>query len=97
MLVKMLAFISYSEADLQEKIAAESDHHNVTIHDARKNNPGTFYETGFTLITLEEELEDIDWRSKHLFMDTDIFTAYAGSCLLLTNKVWLTDRKKCSI
>ena len=52
--------------DLQEKIAAQSDPQNVTIHDARKNKPGTFYETGFTLITLEEELEDIDWRSKHL-------------------------------
>ena len=29
----------------------EIDRHNVTIHDARKT-PGTFHQTGFTLIKL---------------------------------------------
>ena len=28
---------------------------NITIHDARKKPPGTFHETGFTLIELDEE------------------------------------------
>jgi len=66
-IVKMLDFISPSASDLKERAAAQSEPHNVTIHDARKNNPGTFYETGFTLVTLEEELEDIDWRSNHQY------------------------------
>merc|ERR1712013_125535 len=62
-IVKMLDFISPPSNDFKER----GDARNVTIHDARKNNPGSFHETGFTLVTLEEELEDIDWRSNHQF------------------------------
>lgn len=44
--------------------------HNVTIHDARQS-PGTFHETGFTLIKLDQEPETKDWRYSsediHLF------------------------------
>ena len=30
------------------------ENHTVTILDARKHNPGTFSETGFTLVKLDE-------------------------------------------
>ena len=36
---------------------------NVTFLDARKNNPGDFHETGFTLIQLDNELDIKDWRT----------------------------------
>ena len=36
---------------------------NVTIHDARKKSPGTFHETGFTLIELDKEPVTKDWRT----------------------------------
>jgi len=35
---------------------------NVTVLDARKHNPGTFDETGFTLIELDKLPETTDWR-----------------------------------
>ena len=40
----------------------ETDNHNLTIHDARKNNPGNFTSTGFTLVTLNKKPETINWR-----------------------------------
>jgi len=36
---------------------------NVTFLDARKNNPGDFHETGFTLVQLDNELDIKDWRT----------------------------------
>ena len=35
----------------------------VTFLDARKNNPGDFHETGFTLVELDNELDIKDWRT----------------------------------
>eukprot|EP00092_Neocalanus_flemingeri_P067682 GFUD01082642.1.p1 GENE.GFUD01082642.1~~GFUD01082642.1.p1 ORF type:complete len:347 (-),score=78.13 GFUD01082642.1:9-1049(-) len=39
---------------------------NVTIYDARKNNPGSFHETGFTLVELEEDPVTTDWRTSEV-------------------------------
>ena len=36
---------------------------NITIYDARKNTPGKFHESGFTLIELDELPNINDWRS----------------------------------
>ena len=36
---------------------------NITIHDARKRPPGTFHESGFTLIELDKEPVTQDWRT----------------------------------
>ena len=48
--------------DLGHKI----ERYNVTIKDARKTNPGNFYESGFTLVELQEEPITKDWRTPHL-------------------------------
>jgi len=40
-----------------------SQKHNVMILDARRESPGTFLETGFTLITLDKEPVTTDWRT----------------------------------
>jgi len=46
---------------------------NVTIMDARKHKPGSFEETGFTLITLDKEPETKNWRygseDVHIFQE----------------------------
>ena len=53
-LVSKYFYLSYYEG--RNMIAGfENDRHNVTIHDAR-NSPGTFHETGFTLIKLDQVL-----------------------------------------
>ena len=36
---------------------------NITILEARENNPGKFHESGFTLVELEELPDIKDWRS----------------------------------
>ena len=36
---------------------------NITIHDARRNKPGKFLESGFTLIQLDELPNLQDWRT----------------------------------
>ena len=38
-----------------QKVYANITNEKVTFHDARKNNPGSFHKTGFTLIQLEKE------------------------------------------
>merc|ERR1711983_382748 len=49
------------------------ENHTVTILDARKHNPGTFSETGFTLVKLDEEPGTKNWRHGsqdiHLFQE----------------------------
>eukprot|EP00091_Calanus_sinicus_P004633 TRINITY_DN14972_c0_g1_i1.p1 TRINITY_DN14972_c0_g1~~TRINITY_DN14972_c0_g1_i1.p1 ORF type:complete len:268 (-),score=51.45 TRINITY_DN14972_c0_g1_i1:88-891(-) len=40
-----------------------AEKHNVTILDARKADPGSFHDTGFTMITLDKEPVTTDWRS----------------------------------
>jgi hypothetical protein len=42
-----------------------NEKHNVTFHDARKTIFGSFHESGFTLIELEEEPATTDWRTQH--------------------------------
>ena len=52
--------------------------HTVTIHDARKKSPGSFHETGFTLIDLEEDPATTDWRTPSTTNeDADIKKFYA--------------------
>ena len=41
--------------EIYEKMGIKIDKHNVTIQDARKNNPGDFHKSGFTLVELDEE------------------------------------------
>ena len=36
---------------------------NITFVDARKHSPGSFHDTGFTLIQLDEEPDVTDWRT----------------------------------
>lgn len=52
---------------------ADADLKNVTILDFKKHKPGTFKETGFTYIELEEEPKTQNWRlgseDIDLFMD----------------------------
>jgi len=62
--VKMIAFIKqdmlgYVSDDPKNNPAFEF--RNVTIFDARKQSPGTFDETGFTLIELDKLPETTDW------------------------------------
>ena len=36
---------------------------NITIYDARRNNPGKFHKSGFTLIELDDLPNIQDWRT----------------------------------
>jgi len=47
----------------------KAEQHNVTILDARKADPGSFHDTGFTLITLDKEPVTTDWKSN--FYESD--------------------------
>ena len=38
----------------EDQIKSHQEDHTVTILDARKHKPGTFSETGFTLVKLDE-------------------------------------------
>ena len=67
--MRMLEFFSIIR-NLQKSSA---ENHTVTFNDARKNNPGSFHETGFTLIELEEEPITTDWRSPSaMYEDADV-------------------------
>ena len=57
MLKKQEDLKALSEPDAQKKLV------NITIHDARKKPPGTFHESGFTLIELDKEPVTKDWRT----------------------------------
>merc|ERR1712098_117123 len=46
----------------EEEHKLKTDMINITIMDARKHKPGSFKETGFTLITLDKEPETKNWR-----------------------------------
>jgi len=74
-IVKMITKVRHSingHADL-DQLQAHQENHTVTILDARKHKPGTFSETGFTIVTLDEEPGTKNWRygSKdiHLFQE----------------------------
>ena len=50
----------------------EPDFHNITFWDARKHKPGSFHETGFTLLKLEKYPETTDWETSgtiHTFIE----------------------------
>ena len=55
-IVKMITKVRHiinGLADL-DQLQAHQENHTVTILDARKHKPGTFSETGFTIVTLDE-------------------------------------------
>ena len=55
-IVKMITKVRHiinGHADL-DQLQAHQENHTVTILDARKHKPGTFSETGFTIVTLDE-------------------------------------------
>ena len=49
----------------------ENENHTLKIQDARKNSPGVFTHTGFTLVKLDKEPDTKNWRFSsediHLF------------------------------
>ena len=54
---------------------------NLSIHDARKQTFGDFYDSGFTLIKLEEEPITTDWRTPDMDSeDGDIKKFHNQSC-----------------
>ena len=55
-IIKMIAKVRHiinGHGDF-DKVKLHTENHTVTILDARKHKPGTFFETGFTLVTLDE-------------------------------------------
>ena len=55
-IIKMITKVRHiinGHGDL-DQLKPYSENRTVTIHDARKHKPGTFSETGFTLVTLDE-------------------------------------------
>jgi len=67
-IVKFITWIGTMGNLLQGGTIGEEEHKlhtdmmNITIMDARKHKPGSFKETGFTLITLDKEPETKNWR-----------------------------------
>ena len=53
------------KTDGAKSLGIETDTRNITIFDARKQNPGDFHKTGFTLVKLDEEPVTQDWRTSH--------------------------------
>lgn len=45
---------------------------NVTFLDARKSSPGSFHDTGFTLVTLDQEPVTTDWRTSGFKENADV-------------------------
>ena len=62
--IKLLNFITGSQAwnKMDESGSPKLNTHQVSFIDARKNSPGNFHETGFTLIELDNEPLTKDWR-----------------------------------
>ena len=52
--VKMVTKVYHTVNGHEDQIKSHQEDHTVTILDARKHKPGTFSETGFTLVTLDE-------------------------------------------
>ena len=71
-LTKLISLISGSLVE-RVAVALKGEEKTINILDARKHSPGSFSETGFTLIKLEEEPQTRNWRpgSKdiHLFQE----------------------------
>ena len=55
-IIKMITkvrHIIHGQGDVDDQLKPHSENRTVTILDARKHKPGTFSETGFTLVTLD--------------------------------------------
>ena len=65
--VKLVSFLSGATPLDKLHTDEENDYtkNNITFIDARKNPPGKFAETGFTLIELDEEPLTTDWRTQN--------------------------------
>ena len=58
--IKLMIFFRHQlYGDKMEKIDDKIENKTLTILDARKHNPGTFEQTGFTLIQLDEVIINI--------------------------------------
>ena len=74
--MKLVRFLG-GMADLNDAAMNGMGFVNVTIHDARKKSPGTFHETGFTLIELDKEPITKDWRTRgYQNENADIYKFY---------------------
>ena len=51
--------------NFNHKLSTDQSMEKIAIHDARKEKPGSFHETGFTLVELDEEPKITDWRTSH--------------------------------
>jgi len=61
--IKLITFVrNRLYGNQMEDFVKKGDTKTVTILDARKHNPGSFEQTGFTLIQLEEEPKTTNWR-----------------------------------
>jgi len=71
-LTKLISLITGS-LGLSNYSAMKGEEKTVNILDARKHQPGSFSETGFTLIKLDQEPQTVNWRPGsqdiHLFRE----------------------------
>jgi len=74
-LSKLITFISLAIGTTTKLEDAKKENQmiNISILDARKHSHGEFHESGFTLITLDEETKTQNWRANsediHLFQE----------------------------
>ena len=74
-IIRLISKVSGSDLNDPAKTdnPLQKELHQMTFVDARKNNPGSFHETGFTLIQLDQQPLTKDWRSnKYLAKEYDI-------------------------
>merc|ERR1712066_153163 len=92
---KLVVYISSSLGTTDyTSINGNTENQNFTVLDARKHNPGTFSEAGFTLIKLDEESKTKNWRPEsediHLFQDQ--MTPYLKKLYPQTKRIeWLSN------
>jgi len=80
----------FVQADLMEN----RENHTVTILDARKHRPGTFSETGFTIVTLDDEPGTQNWRygSKDIHLFQEMMNPHLMKMYPQTKKImWLNN------
>jgi len=95
-IVKMITKVRHiinGHADL-DQLQAHQENHTVTILDARKHKPGTFSETGFTIVTLDEEPGTKNWRygSKDIHLFQEMMNPHLMKLYPETKKIlWLNN------
>jgi len=70
------------------------ENHTVTMLDARKHKPGTFSETGFTLVELDEEPRTKNWRhgSQDIYLFQEMMNPHLMKLYPQTKKImWLNN------